>query len=109
MKQCPFCAEEIHSDAIKCKHCSELLTPYLPAISTPPLPWYFRTTPLVILILSIGPLALPLIWLHPKLSKIWKITITLITLISTYLLWQMSVSALNSLNESIETLHGMGL
>jgi TM2 domain-containing membrane protein YozV/predicted nucleic acid-binding Zn ribbon protein len=24
-KRCPFCAEEIHSDAIKCKHCGEIL------------------------------------------------------------------------------------
>lgn len=48
--------------------------------------WYFKTSVLVIALLSIGPLALPLLWFNPRFSNRNKIVITIIVLILTYFL-----------------------
>lgn len=48
--------------------------------------WYFKTSVLVIALLSIGPLALPLLWFNPRLRRRNKIVITITVLILTYFL-----------------------
>ena len=59
--------------------------------------WYFTTTSLVIALLSVGPLALPLLWINPKYSTVKKMLWTLITLVLSYALYVFTMDAFNKI------------
>ena len=98
MKKCPFCAEEIQDEAIKCKHCGEFLDPRHTSRQEDR-PWYFRTPTIVTALLLVMPLALPLVWFTPYYSRKTKIVITLVVLAATYFVWGVTTQVLKSLQD----------
>ena len=108
MKKCPFCAEDIHDDAIKCKHCGEFLDASTSQrLAAEKIPWYFRTSFIILAVFSVGPLALPLIWWRPHTTRAWKIGLTIGILVLSWFLFQATMESIRSIKEYYKLLEGL--
>lgn len=79
-------------------------TPQPPKMPEDAQPWYQRKLVIVLSLLSVGPLALPLVWIHPRLKWYLKLYITVAVIGLTWGCFVLSKIMIDYLMEQLRIL-----
>lgn len=108
MRECPFCGGGIQEHATRCKHCGQSLLDFTkPRSEMGKMPWYFRTSFIIMAVCTVGPLALPLIWRRPHTSPAWKIGLTVVILVVSWIVFQATMESIRSIKDYGKTVNGL--
>ncbi len=96
LRRCIFCSQPIEASFLYCPHCGKRLRTETK--------WYYSSLAVFVSVATLGPLALPLVWLNPRYTALTKILLTLLILALTILLFYLLVLAYVHLMEQIRHL-----
>ena len=106
MDRCPACGTIMLDQANYCSQCGKVLDPATAGPHAPKPKWYYNVWfTLIMLFTVLGPFGLPLVWKNPHFSRGIKVTLTLVMLVYTAFLIELTLRTVRAMTEEVNRLN----